>query len=125
MYVSPCLQNKHASSIKCIAKLIFSCFYSKFLIHFGYCKERFFECEFYQCNFLHHSWISLVILTHEFQSPRTYIQAFVLYLSKLSRLPYQQNDVPTNHEKYGYPRTLIPINKNDSTVWHKCSRYGT
>lgn len=45
VYVSPCLQNKHSSSFKSAAKLIYSCFYSNSFIHFGYCKMSFFECE--------------------------------------------------------------------------------
>lgn len=41
-----------------------------------------------------------------------------LSLLKLSRLYiyYQQDYVPTNYENFGYPRTLSPTNKNDSTV---------
>lgn len=37
---------------------------------------------------------------------------------KLSQTSYQQNYVPINQEKFGYQLTLIPTNKNDSTVYH-------
>lgn len=47
------------------------------------------------------SWIFMVILAHKFISSRTH--------------------VPTNHEKCGYPPTLTPANKNDSTVSDFCT----
>lgn len=59
---------------------------------------------------------SWVTHTHEFTSPRTYLQSPVLYLLNLSRLHYQGNYIPSNQENFCYPRTLIPTNKNDSTV---------
>lgn len=60
------------------------------------------------------SWLSWVILAHEFTSPRTYIQSSILHLIKLSRLLYQQNYVHTNQENFGFLRTLTPTNKNAS-----------
>lgn len=46
-------------------------------------------------------WLFMVILAHKFISSRTH--------------------VPTNHEKCGYPPTLTPANKNDSTVSDFCT----
>lgn len=45
-------------------------------------------------------WLSWIILAHEFTSPRMYIQAFVKYLLKCSRICYQRNMSPRTKKTF-------------------------
>lgn len=51
--------------------------------------------------------------------PQFYIPTNVTYATIcLIFICYQRNHDPMNQENFAYPRTLTPMNKNDSTVFN-------
>lgn len=67
----------------------------------------------YQC-----SWLSWVAIAYEY-SQKSIKSICLIFIYLIPN--FQRNNVPANQAKFGFPRTLTPANKNDSTVYIRCN----